>query len=67
MLTKLKDNMTKSLDDKLSRIMSVTFQNPGLEIRGCRDPRAPLHSLAAPSNFCREPKDVLISIHNTFK
>ena len=33
----------------------------GLEIR------APLNFPAAPSNFCREPKDVLVSIHNTFR
>ena len=26
-----------------------------------------LNSPAAPSNFCREPKDVLVSIHNTFR
>ena len=26
-----------------------------------------LNSPAALSNFCREPKDVLVSIHNTFK
>ena len=39
----------------------------GLEMRGCREPRAPLNSPAAPSNFCREPKDVLVSIHNTFQ
>ena len=29
--------------------------------------RAPLNSPGAPSNFCREPKDVLVSIHNLFK
>ena len=32
---------------------------PGLEIRGCRQPRAPLNAPAASSNFCREPKYVL--------
>ena len=34
---------------------------------GGAEPRAPLHSPAAPSNFFREPKDVLVSIHYTFK
>ena len=34
----------------------------GLEIRGCREPRAPLNSLGVPSNYCREPKVALISI-----
>ena len=28
--------------------------------------RAPLNSPAAPSNFCRESKDVLFDIQNTF-
>ena len=37
----------------------------GLEIKGCREPRAPFNSPAAPSNFWEEPKDVLVSIHNT--
>ena len=37
----------------------------GLEIRGCQESRAPLNSPGAPSNFYREPKDVLVSIHNT--
>ena len=32
-----------------------------------REPRAPLNSPAAPSNFCREPKNVLVSIHNIWK
>ena len=39
---------------------------PGLEIRGCREPRAPLHAPAAPSNICREPENVLFDIQNTF-
>ena len=39
----------------------------GLDIRGCQDPRAPLNSPAAPSNFCREPKGVLYSKQNTFR
>ena len=33
-----------------------------LEIRGCREP---LNSTGAPLNFCRDPKDVLVCIHNT--
>ena len=40
---------------------------PGLEIRGSREPRAPLKSPLVPSNFCREPKGVLFSLHNTFR
>ena len=46
------------------------YQNlggPGLEIRGCQEPRAPLNSPTAPSNICREPKNLLVSIHNTFR
>ena len=35
-----------------------------LEISGCREPRAPLNSPGAPLNFCRELKNVLVSIHN---
>ena len=37
----------------------------GLEIKGCREPRAPSNSPAAASNFCREPKYVLVSIYTT--
>ena len=40
---------------------------PWLEIRGSREPGAPLKSPSASSKFCREPKDVLFSIHNTFR
>ena len=36
------------------------------DIRRCWEPRAPLNS-AAPANFCREPNDVHVSIHNTFR
>ena len=32
---------------------------PGLEISWIWDRRAPLNSPLAPSNLCREPKDVL--------
>ena len=39
---------------------------PALEIRGCREPRAPLNSHAAPSKK-EGRKDVLVSIHNTFR
>ena len=49
-----------------SRSHSKFLWFSGLEIRGCPEPMAPLSSPAAPSNFCREPKDVLVSIHNTF-
>ena len=38
----------------------------GLEISWSWEPMASLNSPAAPSNFCREPKDVPVSIHNTF-
>ena len=34
----------------------------GLEIRGCREPRAPLNVPVAPSNFCGEPKYILLDI-----
>ena len=38
-----------------------------LRNKGCREPRAPLNCPGAPSNICREPKYVLVSIHNTFR
>ena len=38
----------------------------GLEIRGCREPRAPSNSPGTPFNFCREPKNVLVYIHNSY-
>ena len=38
----------------------------GLEIRGSRELRAPLNASAAPSDFCREPQNVLFDIENTF-
>ena len=34
---------------------------------GCRELRAPLNFPATPSNFCREPKAVLDSIHKTIR
>ena len=40
-------------------------EKSGLEIRGCREPRAPLKSPATPSKFCREPKYVLFDIQKT--
>ena len=40
------------------------YDIPGLEIRGWREPRAPLNSPAASSNVFRKPKDVLVSISN---
>ena len=39
----------------------------GLGIKGCWEPRAPFNCPAAPSNFARESKDVLVSVFNTFK
>ena len=39
---------------------------PGLEIRGCWEPRATLNAPAAPSNICREPKNGLFDIQNSF-
>ena len=36
----------------------------GPEIIGYQESRAPLNSPAAPSNFCREPKDVLFYTQN---
>ena len=38
----------------------------GLEIRGCREPRAPLNSPAAPSNFCRELPQIFAGIPNMY-
>ena len=38
-----------------------------LGISWSQAPRALLNSPAAPSNLSREPNDVLVSIHNTFK
>ena len=38
----------------------------GLKIKGCWEPRAPFNSPVVPLIFCREPKDVLVSLHNTF-
>ena len=40
-------------------------QLTGLEIRMCQESRAPLNPPGAPSNFCREPKYVLVSRHVT--
>ena len=31
------------------------------------EPKAPMNSPVVPTNYCREPKDVLVSIHSTFK
>ena len=45
----------------------TTYWHTGHEIRGCREPRPPLFFSAAPSNFLKEPIDVLVSIHSTFK
>ena len=38
----------------------------GSKLGGAGSP-APSNSPAAPSNFCREPKNVLVSIHNICK
>ena len=57
-----KVNKTKMLERGLAKDLCKA----GLEIRGCWEPRAPLNTPAAPSNFCREPNDVLFAIHNTF-
>ena len=54
--------MAYDLKKKTAFILST-----GLEIRGCREPRADMNSSGAPSNFCRESKDVLVSIHKTFR
>ena len=52
-------------NDFKSVFLSYKLTCTGLVIRGCQEPRAPLNSPAAPSNFCREPKVVLVSVHNT--
>ena len=44
----------------LLSLVEERFQ--GSKLGGEWEPRAPLNSPVAPSNFCREPKDVLISI-----
>ena len=44
----------------------MRWQGSKLGSAGRLEPRAPLNSSAAPSNFCRGPKDVLFDIHNTF-
>ena len=49
----------------LSRYLGTGCSHAGLEIRGSQEPRATLNSPAAPSNFWREPKNVLVTIHNT--
>ena len=36
----------------------------GLGSRGCLEARAPLNSPASPSDFCREPKYVLVFYTN---
>ena len=48
--------------DKVRNLTTLS----GVEIRGCHKPRVPLNSPASLSNFCREPKEVLGSIQNTF-
>ena len=63
----------KMLSTRTDCLCSRTFilghpgkANTGLEISGCQEPRAPLNSPVAPSNFCREPENVLFDIQNTF-
>ena len=43
----------------------IFFIMPGLEIRECSEPRAPLNAPAAPSNFWREAKYLLLDIQDT--
>ena len=50
--------------ENLFTYIFIIFQ--GSKLGGCQDPRALLNSPSAPSNFCREPKDVLFAIHSTF-
>ena len=42
-------------------VIGDPFGFSGLDISWCQEPRAPLNSPAAPYNFCREPKDVVLS------
>ena len=44
----------------------VCFRASGLEIMGCREPMASLNAPVAPSNFCREPKYILLDIQKPF-
>ena len=62
------------LSDGMNIYLWSDYEEKGVGFKVCRaqnqrvpGARAPLNSLRAPSNFCREPKDVLVSIHNTFK
>ena len=57
-----------TLDEKwLNKCTCSLYERSlALLIRGSREPRDPLNSLAAPSISCREPNDVLVSIHTTF-
>ena len=41
-----------------------TNELTGLEIRRCREPRPPLNSPAVPSNFGREPINVLVPLQD---
>ena len=54
-----------SIESNLMSFLLDAVLTSGLEIRLCKEPRAPLNSPAAP-NFCRESKGVLFDIHNTF-
>ena len=58
------DNMELWFECSLWTMCVGLCELPGLEILGgARRPRL----TAAPSNFFREPKDVLVSIRNTFR
>ena len=45
----------------------VHITTKGLVISWSREPRDPLNLPAAPSNYCRQPIDVLVSKHITFE
>ena len=51
----------------ISQKVIKAMKKAGFKIRGSWELRAPLNSPTGPSNFCREPKNVLVSVHNTCK
>ena len=52
-------------EDFKTLYLFLHLPDPGLKMWGARSRGlAPLNSPVAMSNFCREPKDVLVSIHN---
>ena len=59
-----RDKMARSEDESIG---SVSYLISGLTSCWSLERRAQLNSLVAPSDFCMEPKDALVSIHSTFR